>query len=276
MALDRRTIVTTRDRRVREILEQKKQQEAVNGLYLYPQGGKRPLTEALQDGAWAGQRCFLIGGGPSLLGFDFEKLRGERTIAVNRSFEAVPFADILFSMDNIFYQHVKKAAFGQALRTAYLNFKGLRVWLDTTNYPYGPEVFYIRAFLTYNYPPTIRGGIFSGTNSGYGALMLAVALKARPIYLLGYDMKHAGSRTHHHKGYARKQSPKQLERFITHFNAVAPDLRRHGVEIYNLNPASALRCFEFRSITEVLPDAHDTGPAPGSGPQREAFALLGP
>ena len=58
--------------------------------------------EILPDGSWSGRRCFIVGGGPSLKGFDFERLRGERVIAINKAFYDVPFADIVFAMDSPF------------------------------------------------------------------------------------------------------------------------------------------------------------------------------
>ncbi|GAG00227.1 unnamed protein product, partial [marine sediment metagenome] len=34
----------------------------------------------MPDGAWNGKPCFIVGGGPSLKGFDWTKLNGHRTI----------------------------------------------------------------------------------------------------------------------------------------------------------------------------------------------------
>lgn len=44
---------------------------------------------------WQGETCFIVCGGPSLIGFDFERLRGRRVIAINSSYEKVPFAEVL-------------------------------------------------------------------------------------------------------------------------------------------------------------------------------------
>ena len=64
-----------------------------------PRGTKKPLWNFLKAGAWADEPCFLIGGGPSLQGFDFAQLEGKgRIIAVNRSFHYVPFADMMVAM----------------------------------------------------------------------------------------------------------------------------------------------------------------------------------
>jgi hypothetical protein len=36
----------------------------------------RPVSEVLPSGCWKGERCVILGGGPSLRGFDFSVLDG--------------------------------------------------------------------------------------------------------------------------------------------------------------------------------------------------------
>lgn len=232
---------------------QARQQELSRaGLWRSPQGAKRPLTERLRDGAWAGRRAFLIGGGPSLIGFDFERLRGEHVIAVNKSFLSTPWAEIMFAMDNNLYRWIMTGALGLDIKEAFERFAGLRVWLDLGNYAFGPGVHYVRGLKAPFWPTTIEHGLFSGTNSGYGALMLAACLRASPIYLLGYDLSHAGKITHHHGGYPGRQTQNQLDRFSKHFAELAPHLVASGVDVVNLNPQSRLRSFRFQRPEEVL------------------------
>ena len=45
------------------------------------------VTYKLREGQWTGHPCFIIGGGPSLKGFDFNLLEGRKTIGINRAFE---------------------------------------------------------------------------------------------------------------------------------------------------------------------------------------------
>ena len=47
------------------------------------------LSNILCDGAWKGQRCFVIGGGPSLNNVDLAYLKDELVIGVNRAFERI-------------------------------------------------------------------------------------------------------------------------------------------------------------------------------------------
>ena len=48
---------------------------------------------------WTGETAFLLGGGPSLKGFNAECLRGRRVIAINNSWELAPWADVLYFCD---------------------------------------------------------------------------------------------------------------------------------------------------------------------------------
>ena len=243
-------MIHTRDRRVVAILKQKQAAAA----WTSPRGPKKCITKAVQDGAWAGQRCFIIGGGPSLLGFDYERLRGERIIAVNRAYEDVPFADILYAMDYQFYRWIIGGDLGQPALERFNNFKGIRLWFDINNVAFGPNVHYVRGFQAahYGFPAALERGIYGGNNSGYGALQVALLLKANPIYLLGYDFQHAGGRSHSHSGYPRKQSEHSVFGFKQGFIDLARDITAHGFRVVNLNPQSGLRCFEFSTFDEVV------------------------
>lgn len=51
--------------------------------------------------AWAGQTAFILGGGPSLKGFDVERLRGRgKVIGVNNAgIDLAPWCNVLFWAD---------------------------------------------------------------------------------------------------------------------------------------------------------------------------------
>ncbi len=48
---------------------------------------------------WAGDIAIVVGGGPSAAGADLALLAGHKVIAVNSSYTRVPFADLLFTGD---------------------------------------------------------------------------------------------------------------------------------------------------------------------------------
>src|SRR4030042_335661 len=72
-----RLMLQTTDRRVQERIRNRAKMPAeVRASRTRAINPHRPFWEVMADGAWRGERCFIIGGGPSLPGFDFERLRG--------------------------------------------------------------------------------------------------------------------------------------------------------------------------------------------------------
>jgi len=213
-----------------------------------------PAHAVLQDGAWRGERCFIIGGGPSLYGFDFERLRGRgRVIVINKGFYRAMFADVLFFMDHAsFYNWIKRGQCGPEIASAWREFKGLRVFLNLKGRR-ADDAVHVRSLGRVGLSPSLRRGLFHGSNCGVGALGLAVCLGADPVYLLGYDLRHEGRKTHWHGGYGRHQPPDVLTSYRHELERTAEFIRRRGrPRVVNLNPRSALRAFPFGKIEEVL------------------------
>lgn len=219
----------------------------------------RPFYEVLPDGSWKGQRCFLIGGGPSLRGFDFERLRGERVIAINAAFKFCMFADILFFMDRAnFYMAMLKGRMNDGgIKKAWDEFSGYKVFLDLLQNRQIPgcHQLYANSSIESGLTFTMKKGLIHGNNSGHGALNLAFCLGANPIYLLGYDFYFVGpkkQRGHFHNVYKHELSENGFLAFIKHFQKSSKILRRAGVRVFNCNSKSRLRYFEFADIDEVL------------------------
>jgi hypothetical protein len=94
-------LLTTRSKQVQKIFnDREKLLDLARSEARHVNAPYNPLHEVLDDGAWEGEPCFIIGGGPSLKGFDFNRLRGQgRVIAINRALEYAPWADVVFFMD---------------------------------------------------------------------------------------------------------------------------------------------------------------------------------
>jgi hypothetical protein len=232
----------------------------------------RPAYEILKDEEWAGQRCFIIGGGPSLAGFDFERLRGRgRIIAINKSYLDVPFADILFFMDGsktTFYGLVHSGQLGPGCIEAWNNFAGHKVFLNLLGRKFD-DVHSLRAAGRMGLSRSLRQGIYHGNNSGVGAVGLAVCLGANPIYLLGIDCKFSGGRSHYHSGYPGRMPERVFQSFITDFHRLNKFLARTSFRVVNLNPDSGVRCFPFSTIDEVLNDGKISEPTGMDQPEKE-------
>lgn len=247
-------LLTTRSRKVQDLLKNRENVLKENRESLKRQvTPHNPASAVLQDGAWSGQPCFIIGGGPSLIGFDFERLRGRgRVIAINRAFEFIPWADMLFFMDWKFY---KLCHDGEGRKALWDRFQGIKVFCNIMGRKLD-DCFSVRSLGRHGMSWSVGKGVYHGNNSGHGALILALAMGCRPVYLLGYDMTSSpGGRSHFHSGYGHRASPHTARSFVKDFMDLAARIK--GVNyIYNLNPKSGLRAFPFKTIDEVLNDEH--------------------
>ena len=251
-----RMMLTTQDKRVSERIRNRTKMLAErtmeNKRKVNPH---RPFSEVIPDGAWAGERCFVIGGGPSLIGFDFERLRGQgRIIAINRAFEHAPFADICFFMDassNTFYGLVKNKRFGQDALQKWNDFEGHKVYLNLIGRRLD-DVYSVRSAGRSGVSNSIAKGLYHGNNSGVGAIGLAVCLQANPIYLLGFDCGFSAGKSHYHSGYPGRMPESVFKGFAKDFGRFAKFLARTKYRVINLNPQSGMRCFPFKTMDEVL------------------------
>ena len=217
----------------------------------------RNFSNILPDGSWKGRRCFIVGGGPSLKGFNFPRLNQELTIAVNRSFEYFEPSVILWMDYQTFYMDLMKGVFGDEARRRFMSSPALKVTLNLSKYHYPADVYSIHAApggdkrITFS----LAEGIGSGENSGYAALNFAVCMGANPIYLLGFDMRGdgEGGQAWFHSGYKSDQGEGVYRKFIEAFEYAAPILKDKGVEVVNLNKKSGLTCFPFGDIKDLRP-----------------------
>jgi len=208
----------------------------------------RYLVDEIPDKPWAGKRCFIIGGGKSLKGFNFDVLKGENVIAINKAVEYAPFAEVMFSLDARLYKWYKGLG-GEGLeidaRQNYNLYRGLRVWGDSKEAHFENDVLLVKLRGRNGLADSLRDGIYTGGNSGYAALQLAVCLGANPIYLLGYDMDKKGN---FHSGYPTPGGDPLVRGWIEGMNRLAIKLKAAGIQVVNLNPKSKLKCFPFGEL----------------------------
>lgn len=203
------------------------------------------LQPQLQNGAWAGKRCFIVGGGPSLKGFDWSHLDGELSIGINRAIEYYD-PTVSFSIDSRWFEWTIAGRLGFNAKQRYETFTGHKVQLCADGHKY-PE--YVQVVYPYPNPRAIstnlQHGIGHGDNSGTAAINLAICLGATEIYLLGFDCQvKEGPQEHFHDGYPVMQRAKVYSKFIASNNIIAPLCVEHA-RVINCNPDSGIRCFEF-------------------------------
>ncbi len=243
--------VTPEERKKKSVTTKDLELEAhVRSMYKPPE--TRYLHEIMPSGIWKGRRCFIIGGGPSLRGFDFSQLKGELVITVNRGLESFPDSILNLCQDARLWGWWECGDLGAEAKKKFDEYPGQKVWLDVQRFPYPEDIRIIRTChrSDFNFK-SYANGIPPWGNSGLNALCLASCLGADPIYLLGFDCKGENGRTaNHHSGYPDSHQEGVYKSFIRDFNEAAPDLRKVA-RVVNLNPASSIRCFDFGRIEDV-------------------------
>jgi len=193
---------------------------------------------------WVGQDAHIIGGGASLLGFDFASLRGQNTIGCNDAFRLGP-------------EVVKICLFGDAswwqkTKFELENFKGQIIScapsLRNFNVPWLYFVERTRDGLRAQSEKQIGWNYSTGS----AAINVAIWLGAKRIYLLGFDLDQHNGKTHWHAHRAKPTLEHSFKRFIRGFERLAQDLPSFpGVAVFQVtNNPSRLNCFTKLTVDQ--------------------------
>lgn len=137
-------------------------------------------------------------------------------IAVNTSFRAAPFADVVYAMDHEWHKEYGDEA-RRTCRAAAIC--APHVIAGTEYHP-------------------IKAG-----NSGAGAIKLAVELGAKEIILLGYDCQHTGGKAHWHPDHPPGMgNAGTVAKWPAQFQEIADTLPPH-VKVINCTRQTALECW---------------------------------
>lgn len=198
------------------------------------------------------ETCYIVGGGPSLKGFNWNNLDGKFVIAINRAYEVLPNAQICYFTDKTFWEDHKAALLAHpgkkikgSLSNSLLKDPNVEEYILTG--PTGLE--------------TRKGMLRHGSNSVYAAINLAaVHLKFRRIILLGVDMSWgtAGdkSTSHWHDGYGKRTDPEHVfkNKMLPCFDTLIGPLNALQVKVYNGNVDSKLMSFPKVALDWSKPD----------------------
>lgn len=212
-----------------------------------------------------GQPVIIVAGGPSLKGFQFERLAGKNVIAINRAYEDCPFAPMLWWSDCRFWNWHHEALL--AHRAPYK---------ATCNVGYHsghhlhPSVH--RYTVTGNYgfddrPNCVR----DGNNSAHASMHTSIHLGASMLLLLGLDMRHVDGQAHYHSGHPVRHDEACLKDYqLPYFKGLVAPLAARNIPVLNGSIDSALDLWPRCSINEGLEAYEKAMAAPkGQGHQCE-------
>jgi hypothetical protein len=197
--------------------------------------------------SWYGETCFIVAGGPGLIGFDRSWIEGRgRIIVINDSFRLIPDADVLYFHDTRWWNRrrteVTHCFTGQIVTMENPKLERCRSLRDLGQ-------------LGLSEDPT---GLKNGDNGGYQAINLAYLFGVRRIVLLGYDLQVLNGRTHWNNdcesfGETPEACDRKLQKdFVPCFAYLVAPLRKANVEVINCTPSSALPYWPIQSLSETL------------------------
>lgn len=204
---------------------------------------------------WDDRPVFLVGTGPSLVGFDFARLRGlGYVLSVKNSWPDVgSFADAWFCLDLHTMRRVPLAVQRIARKaTAYLAID--RALADERPLP-APVIagaVYLKSYRLNVGLSEDPSQIECGANSGFGAFNVAYLKRAKLIVLLGFDYTGAPYCPHRYSHNPEGHNERYLERWAGNFDCTVPQLQRDGVRVINASQLSAVRAFPRMSIEQAM------------------------
>lgn len=212
-------------------------------------------------------KVFVIGGGPSLKGFDFSCLSNVDTIVVNNAVFDVPNPKYFITVDYTFIRKVGRDKLKGApsikffvVDRTYESIRKINGKYVDTRFGLVYEDLNIFDHVVESYRQDEFGYCFddfrTGLNSGYCALQLAIILGYKNTYLLGFDLLSVGSKTHYHSGYGSGLKPfnNSLDVYFEKFRTGLEQLKKDGiVNVYSCSPISRLNdVIPYIPTNEVL------------------------
>ena len=189
-----------------------------------------------------GQRGFLIGGGTSIKylqdsGFDFNKLKTEITLGVNKAYRLFVPTYLVFG-DDFFWKH-----FSQEIRALpcikFAPSQILRGYSDSSLLPLRTSTNYQEVL-----PRGLDASISFMNNSGVAALRVLYCLGCNPIYLIGIDLiENNRGETHFHadyKSFGRHTTPAKYKTFHTEFARTLSSLKTKNISVFSCSSISSL------------------------------------
>ena len=198
--------------------------------------------------------AYVIGGGPSLVGFKWNLLSNKFVVGINRAYEVLPEAQVIYFTDDDWYNQHKVALHAH---------KGTKIKGSLSPVKLGNNTDIYQFHLT---GPTgldmTAGSLRHGSNSTYAVLNMLCQWGFKTIYLLGVDLKWKtvsiggikgkNKKTHWHSGHRRIDGEALYTRLSKNFEQLAPMLKEHDVTVINVNNDTKLKAFPVKKYEEVF------------------------
>lgn len=222
-----------------------------------------------------GERCFIIGNGPSLTVDDLDKLQGEHCFAANHIYKMFSQTqwrpEFFFCVDVHVLHDIRNAIEKMTLEHIFIDMWGKKYNIQRKN----NNITYIYNYCPYSINPHNRTDIkmssdvskyfVSGATVTYAAIQMAIYMGFKEIYLLGVD--HQYSKYRDEKGELKtndgvvdhfdgeKSEDYCVQSVVTStaaYKAAKVYCEKNDVIIKNLTRGGALEVFERAEFDEIV------------------------
>lgn len=198
-----------------------------------------------------GATVYVIGGGPSLKGFDFARIRNGPMIGANDG-GRLSGAGTIVTLDRNYFRH-RSADLVEAAKGGRRAFVCLPHTVDVPAFP--PEVTYLKFHRGAGQGMSRNPEWIHGLNSGFAALNVAYLAGASEIRLLGFDFHFGRDKQHWHPEHHwhRQTNDRQIRRWARDFDQAVGQLLQDDVRVFNyVGPeGSAITTFPTRSLEDL-------------------------
>ncbi len=179
--------------------------------------------------------AYIIGCGPSMSDFEWERLRGLPTIAVNGAIQQVPEPPIFLTACSAFATSCHRSGFWNTrarkvliMGKTHRNYWRVLPFIDQFDDVYEPARYDGHIGFTWD-------AFATGRNSGFCAMQYAVLKGARVIHMVGFDL--GGNGHYYNEGGPSRAT---LDNFLIHFRIGIKILLEHNIRVVSHTTASRL------------------------------------
>ena len=194
---------------------------------------------------FAGQRSYVIGGGPSVSRTNIELLKGKCVVGTNDAFKYFPWIPVTYWMDNSWYNWNKAEVH---------KFEGLKV--TTCSNARDAHGIFIYQHGDRNAFDTRPDRLSRGASAGFGAAALCYKLGSREIILVGFDMQvevdEDGNESHNYHSNHKRDVPANIykNQHMKSFAWLAGAQEKLGVKVINCTPGSTMDYFPIEPLED--------------------------
>jgi hypothetical protein len=215
-----------------------------------------PVKFGSIEGDWSDRPVALVATGPSLAGFDLNRLKGLcRVIAIKEMIFDLPWADEGFGLDLTWMAKGRRQKELDACRIPLV--------LAVPNEGLAMDLPSERAGITFierkrgEQLSDDRRYIYAGGTSGFGALNLPYLRGAKDWFLFGYDYATPGGKHHcDERRYPNAQNHGHWVAWARKYNLIADQIARAGIRVWNASPDSAITAFAKVSHDDAIDRLH--------------------